>query len=35
MPMIFGFGEHRRQLLEAELERIRAELPILGLSVCI
>ena len=32
MPMIFGFGEHRRQLLEAELERIRAELPILGLQ---
>ena len=32
MPMIFGFGEHRRQLLEAELERIRAELPILGIE---
>lgn len=32
MPMIFGFGEHRRQLLESELERIRAELPILGIE---
>ncbi len=32
MPMIFGFGERRRQLLEAELERIRAELPILGIE---
>ena len=30
--MIFGFGEHRRQLLESEVERIRAELPILGIE---
>ena len=32
MPLIFGFGQHRRQLLEAELERIRAELPTLGIE---
>ena len=32
MPMIFGFGEHRRQLLESEVERIRAELPTLGIE---
>ena len=30
--MIFGFGEHRRQLLESEVERIRAELPTLGIE---
>ncbi len=30
--MIFGFGEHRRQLLESEVERIRAEMPTLGIE---
>lgn len=30
MPMMFGFSGQRRQLLEAELGRIAAELPRLG-----
>ncbi|MBA2447293.1 MAG: hypothetical protein H0V51_04635 [Chloroflexi bacterium] len=30
MPMMFGFSGQRRQLLEAELRRIAAELPRLG-----
>ena len=30
MPMMFGFSQQRRRLLEAELERIAAELPRLG-----
>ncbi len=30
--MIYGFGEHRRQLLESEVERIKAEMPTLGIE---
>src|SRR6266545_5203325 len=30
MPMMFGFAEHRRQLLEAELARFQREAPALG-----
>jgi len=30
--MIYGFGEHRRQLLESEVQRIRAEMPTLGIE---
>jgi hypothetical protein len=30
MGMMFGFGEHRRQLLRQELTRIAGELPALG-----
>lgn len=30
MPMMFGFSERRRQLLDAELRRIAAEAPQLG-----
>ena len=30
MPMMFGFGQQRRSLLMAELERIADELPSLG-----
>ena len=30
MGMVFGFGQHRRRMLEAELARIAGELPALG-----
>ena len=30
MPMMFGFSQHRRQQLEAELQRIAAEVPPFG-----
>ena len=30
MPMMYGFAQQRRQLLEAELERLRADMPQLG-----
>ena len=30
MPMMFGFGQQRRRLLEAELERIAVEVPPFG-----
>ena len=30
MPMMYGFAQQRRQLLEAELERLRTEMPQLG-----
>jgi hypothetical protein len=30
MPMMFGFSTHRQRLLEAELERIAAEVPPFG-----
>ena len=32
MPMRLGFGDQRRMMLEAELERYRAELPTLGIE---
>lgn len=31
MPMRIGFGKSRRMMLEAELERYRAEIPTLGI----
>ncbi len=32
MPMRVGFADQRRMMLEAELERIRSELPLLGIE---
>ena len=32
MAMMFGFGQHRRQQLEAELKRMAQELPALGVE---
>ena len=32
MPLMFGFAQQRRKLLEAELLRIAAELPALGVE---
>ncbi len=33
MPVMFGFGEQRRQMLEAELKRFIDEMPQLGMEV--
>jgi len=32
MPMMFGFGVQRKQMLEAELERLVDEMPRLGMT---
>ncbi len=32
MPMMYGFGPQRRQLLEAELQRLVEEMPQLGME---
>jgi hypothetical protein len=32
MPMMFGFGVQRRQMLEAELQRLVDEMPQLGMT---
>ena len=31
MPIMFGFSTQRRQMLDAELERLIAEMPQLGM----
>ncbi len=30
LPMMYGFAQQRKQMLEAELERLRSEMPQLG-----
>ena len=32
MPMMYGFGTQRRQMLESELQRLVAEMPQLGMQ---